>query len=242
VSSYSVSPHEFNIQDIIHALNIRDNGNFKSFELLCRFVNENKLPLHCNVKELDLSNYCNGKASMSNYSGELKIINLEFDSTPSLFEPPLEGDNRGKDRYKLLSFELKNTCYSLNSGAGTIIYDKEIYGKRDDIFTFIGERNYEDEQLQNGKTVKTKVKQEKGILQQRLDALRKYFIQLTKQDDLTLQEYYDVNNKPTKKALWTALQHYDRSLFKQGEYEFFKAVRKSKSIKFKPGTGKNRDE
>jgi hypothetical protein len=236
----SVSPHEFSIQDIVYKFNIGANGDHHTYKLLCRFVNEDKLILHCNVKELDLSNYTSGTVSMSSYSGELKIISLEFDSIPSLFEPRLEGDHRGKDRYRLLSFEFKNTHYSLNNGAGTIIYDKEIYGKRVDIFNFMGERKYEDEKLKNGTTVKTKVKQEKGMLQQRLDAMRKYFIELTKQDDLTLQEYYDVNNKPTKKALWAALQDYDQSLFKQGEFELFKAVRESKSIKFKPGTGKNR--
>lgn len=222
-----VSPHEFSVRDIIHKLNIFNTDKNKQYELLCRFINEDGLPLHCNVKELDLSSYASRKTSISSVSGELKIISLDFDSTPSLFKPPLEGDHRGRARFRLLSFEYQNKIYSLKNGAYTIIYDEEIFVKRDLFFTFIGDRKRNDENLKQGLTINTKAKLTINQSQQkRFDAFKVFCDERQVNKNLSNSEHQTIYEsfKPpmTKRDFYNELQKYNSRLFALGLNDFYR--------------------
>jgi hypothetical protein len=228
--TYSVLPHEFSILHINNYLGIPHSPSYGEFNTLCRYVNEDKLPLHCNVKNLDLSNYGRSNTSMSSFSGELKIIHLKFDSWCSIFEPWQKEDDRGAYRYKLLSFEFQDTVYSLNNGASTIIYDKEIFGKRDDLLKFIGDLNKKNEKLLNGSHVSTEETLRKSLIQeQRLAAFnvfcgkRKAIKNLTNSEHQTV--YKSFTPAMTKKNFYSELQKHDSTLFAVGLNDFFKDER-----------------
>ncbi len=252
-----VLPPILTIKQIENELGI--GRNFKTETIhheLCTYINNHDFQIYLKSNDFDLYNLSdsekNNKLTLKSKAKPINLIDTElviqeiyFQKYPvKIFDPAYS--NLSKQSYKEFTINRvlhKSNEYFIslkgNHDIGVQIHIEDLFGKRDEIFSFKLKNLNSEISAESQTTSKTK---KINILDERIEAFKYWLISNSGKSihqNNDLQQCYESKGSPTRDEIWNRLQKMDNKLFSSGYDDFIKEI--GKVINLKKGTGKSRD-